>query len=233
MLKLPFRDRQHAAEMLAQSLSQYRGHSDAIVLGLPRGGVPIAFHVARVLDLPMDILLVRKLGVPGQPELAMGAIASGGTRVLNQDVVRGIRISDEGVERVAQREQGVLDERERLFRGDRGTIDVRDRTVILVDDGLATGSTMRAAATALCQQGPARVVVGVPVASPETCDEFQDLVDEIVCAATPQPFYAVGAWYQDFSETTDEEVRHLLDEHTRMRSLSGLGEQTEHDEHPG
>lgn len=231
MSRLPYRDRQHAAEMLAHSLQQYRRHPDAIVLGLPRGGVPIAFYVARELDLPMDILLVRKLGVPGQPELAMGAIASGGTRVLNQDIVRGIRISDENIERVARREQSVLDERERLFRGDRGAIDVRDRTVILVDDGLATGSTMRAAATALRQQGPARVIVGVPVASPETCDEFRDLVDEIVCAATPRPFYAVGAWYQDFSETSDEEVRQLLEEHSRSRQPSGSEQSTEGDEH--
>lgn len=215
MSRLPFRDRQHAGEVLAQWLSRYQDHLNAIVLGLPRGGVPIAFYVARALNLPMDILLVRKLGVPGQPELAMGAIASGGTRVLNKDIVRGIGISSERIEQVAQRERDVLDRRERLFRGDRGAIDVRDRVTILVDDGLATGSTMRAAATALCQQGPSRVVVGTPVASPETCEEFEGIVDEIVCAATPEPFHAVGAWYQHFPETTDEEVQHLLEEHAR------------------
>jgi predicted phosphoribosyltransferase len=180
------------------------------VLALPRGGVPVAFEVAEALHAPLDIFLVRKLGVPGHEELAMGAIATGGVRVLNEDVVGYLNINDEVIERVAAREQRELERRERVYRGGRAAPDVRGRTVILVDDGLATGSTMRAAAAALRLQRPARIIVAVPVAAPQTCDEFRTEVDEIVCAATPEPFRGVGLWYEDFSQTTDEEVRELL-----------------------
>lgn len=219
--------------MLAQALSHFTNDPDTVVLGLPRGGVPVAYEVATQLNLPMDIFLVRKLGHPKQEELAMGAIASGGTRVLNEDVVRGSRVSETEIERVTRREGAELERRERAYRGDRPAVNARNRNVILVDDGLATGSTMRAAAVALRQQEPLRIVAAVPVASPEACDEFRDVVEEIVCAATPQPFYAVGAWYQDFSETTDEEVRGLLEEHLRRRySAAGL-QQSELDDRPG
>ena len=189
---------------------EYRGRKDVLVLALPRGGVPVAFEVARALHVPMDIFLVRKLGVPGHEELAMGAIASGGVRVLNEDVVNYLSIPDRVIEKVAADELRELERRERAYRGDRRAPDVKDKTVILIDDGLATGSTMRAAAAALREQKPERIVVAVPVAAPQTCDEFKTEVDEIVCAVTPEPFHAVGLWYEDFSQTTDEEVRELL-----------------------
>ena len=191
-------------------MTEYAGRSDVLVLALPRGGVPVAFEVARALRAPLDIFLVRKLGVPGQEELAMGAIASGGVRVVNEDVVRHLGIPPEVIDAVAAREQGELERRERAYRDERPAPDVRGRTVMLVDDGLATGSTMRAAALALRQKGPARVVVAVPVASREACAEFRGEVDDVVCAATPEPFMGVGRWYEDFSQTTDEEVRELL-----------------------
>jgi predicted phosphoribosyltransferase len=180
------------------------------VLALPRGGVPVAYEVARALHAPLDVFLVRKLGLPGHEELAMGAVASGGVRVLNRDVVERLQIPDELIDAVTRRELQELERRERAYRGDRPFPDVHGKTVILVDDGLATGSTMRAAAEALRQQRPARLVVAVPAGSPETCDEFRAEVDEVVCAITPQPFYAVGLWYDDFSQTTDDEVRELL-----------------------
>jgi predicted phosphoribosyltransferase len=182
------------------------------VLALPRGGVPVASEVARALNAPLDVFLVRKLGVPGQEELAMGAIATGGVRVLNEDVVRALQIPDEVIDAVAETQWRELGRRERSYRDDRPPPDVRGRTVILIDDGLATGSTMRAAVAALRQQGPARVVVAVPVASASTCEEFRDEVDDVVCAHTPEPFYAVGSWYRDFTQTSDEEVRALLDQ---------------------
>ena len=191
-------------------MTEYAGRPEVLVLALPRGGVPVAFEVARSLGAPLDIFLVRKLGVPGQEELAMGAIATGGLRVVNDSVVRHLDIAPELIDAVAAREQGELERRERAYRGERPAPDVRGRTVILVDDGLATGSTMRAAALALRQQGPARVVVAVPVASREACEEFRGEVDDIVCASTPEPFMGVGRWYEDFSQTTDEEVRSLL-----------------------
>ena len=205
-----FRDRTDAGRRLAARMSKYAGRSDVLVLALPRGGVPVAFEVARALRAPLDVFLVRKLGVPGQEELAMGAIASGGVRVVNEAVVQHLDIAPEMIDAVTAREQGELERRERAYRDDRPAPDVRGRTVILVDDGLATGSTMRAAALALRQQGPARVVVAVPVASREACEEFRGEVDDIVCAATPEPFMGVGRWYEDFSQTTDEEVRELL-----------------------
>jgi predicted phosphoribosyltransferase len=205
-----FRDRREAGRQLARHLAAYANRPDVLVLALPRGGVPVAYEVARALDAPLDVFLVRKLGLPGHEELAMGAVASGGVRVLNRDVVEALRISPEIIDAVANRELQELERREREYRGDRPLPDVRGKTVILVDDGLATGSTMRAAAEALRQQGPARLVVAVPAGSPQTCDEFRDEVDEIVCAITPEPFYAVGLWYDDFSQTTDDEVRELL-----------------------
>jgi predicted phosphoribosyltransferase len=209
-----FRDRADAGRELARRLAKYAHRDDVLVLGLPRGGVPVAFEVARALNAPLDVFLVRKLGVPGHEELAMGAIASGGVRVLNEEVVRGLGVSDEVLDRVAAQEQQELERRERDYRGTRRGVaapaDVRDRTVILVDDGLATGSTMRAAVSAVRQLHPARIVVAVPVGSADTCEEFQRIADEVVCARTPEPFYAVGLWYRDFSQTSDEEVRDLL-----------------------
>jgi putative phosphoribosyl transferase len=210
MEQLPFRDRREAGRLLGAALAAYANRPDVLVLALPRGGVPVAYEVARALGAPLDVFLVRKLGVPGQAELAMGAIASGGVRVINDELVRALRIPDYMIEAIVAKEQQELARRERLYRGDRPPPDVRGRTVILVDDGLATGSTMYAAVTALRQQQPARIVVAVPIAAPETCDELSGEVDDIVCAVTPQPFHAVGLWYEDFSQTTDEEVRDLL-----------------------
>jgi predicted phosphoribosyltransferase len=184
--------------------------ADAIVLGLPRGGVVVAHEIAEQLGLPLDVFLVRKLGVPGYEELAMGAIASGGVRVMNDDVMRQVRIPQSAVEAVARREEAELQRRETAYRGSRPPLDVAGKTAILVDDGLATGATMRAAVKALRGQHPGRIVVAVPTASKEACDEFRADVDEILCGMTPEPFHAVGAWYEDFSQTTDEEVRLLL-----------------------
>jgi putative phosphoribosyl transferase len=206
-----FRDRTDAGRLLAAKLTAYADRPNVLVLALPRGGVPVAFEVAQALHAPLDIFLVRKLGLPGHEELAMGAIASGGVRVLNEDVVRTLRIPSDVIEAVTAKERQELERRERSYRGNRPAPDVRDRTVILIDDGLATGSTMRAAVAALRKQGPARIVVAVPVGAPETCAEFQDEADEAVCALTPQPFHAVGMWYGDFSQTTDEDVHDLLE----------------------
>jgi predicted phosphoribosyltransferase len=205
-----FRDRADAGRQLAAKLEAYAARPDLLVLALPRGGVPVGFEVAQALGAPLDVFLVRKLGVPGHEELAMGAVASGGTRVLNAGIVDALRIPQAVIEVVAAKEQAELERRERAYRDDRPAPDVGGRTVILVDDGLATGSTMRAAATALRQRGPARLVIGVPIAAPQTCDEFRHEADEIVCAITPEPFYAVGPWYHDFSQTTDQQVRDLL-----------------------
>lgn len=205
-----FRDRIDAGHQLAQALSAYRGRADVVVLALPRGGVPVGFEVARQLRAPLDIFLVRKLGVPGHEELAMGAVASGGTRVLNRDVVYELGIPDRVIEAVAVSELAELERRERLYRDDRPAPDVTGKTVVLVDDGLATGSTMRAAAAALRRRGPARLVIGVPVAARQICDELRGEADDLVCVITPEPFYAVGIWYEDFAQTTDDEVRDLL-----------------------
>jgi predicted phosphoribosyltransferase len=205
-----FRDRSDAGRQLAAHLTAYARRTDVLVLALPRGGVPVGFEVAQALGVPLDVFLVRKLGVPGHEELAMGAVASGGLRVLNRDVVEQLHIPDQAIDAVAGQQQRELERRERAYRDDRPAPEVRDKTVILVDDGLATGSTMRAAAAALRQQQPARVVVGVPAAAPQTCDELRQEMDEVVCAITPEPFYAVGLWYEDFSQTTDQEVRDLL-----------------------
>jgi len=207
----PFRDRAEAGQALAARLgASYAECTDVLVLALPRGGVPVAFEVARVLAAPLDVYLVRKLGVPGHEELAMGAIASGGVRVLNEDVVRGLDIPQATIDAVAAVEQGELDRRERAYRDDRPAPAIAGRTVIVVDDGLATGATMRAAVAALRQQAPRRVVVAVPVAAPATCAEFRAEVDEVVCVITPEPFRAVGLWYENFAPTTDEEIHDLL-----------------------
>ena len=212
-----FRDRTEAGRVLAAELTAYANRPDVLVLALPRGGVPVGFEVAKALHAPLDVFLVRKLGVPEQEELAMGAIASGGVTVLNEDVIRVLGISPAEINAVAAEQMQELERRERSYRGDRPAPEVRGRTVILVDDGLATGSSMRAAVKALRQLHPARIVVAVPVASPETCAEFRDEVDEIVCAYTPEPFYAVGFWYEDFSQTSDEEVRELLEQAAEQR----------------
>jgi predicted phosphoribosyltransferase len=205
-----FRDRHEAGRTLAQKLTNYAGRDDVLVLALPRGGVPVAYEVARALGAALDVFIVRKLGVPGHEELAMGAIATGGVRVLNRSVVDAARIPQSEIDRVTAIEDAELRRRERQYRGSRSPPDVRGRVAILVDDGLATGSTMRAAAAALRRQDPAEIVVAVPVASEETCDEFRSEVDRIVCARTPEPFYAVGVWYEDFTQTSDDEVRSLL-----------------------
>jgi len=205
-----FQDRTEAGRTLAAELMDYADRHDVLVLALPRGGVPVAFEVAQALRAPLDIFLVRKLGVPGHPEFAMGAIATGGVRILNEDVVRSLRIPEDVIEAVAERESAELERRARAYRSDRPACAVRGQTVLLVDDGLATGSSMRAAVAGLRQRCPERIVVAVPVASPEVCAEFRHVADESVCARTPEPFYAVGQWYTDFTQTTDAEVRDLL-----------------------
>lgn len=207
----PYRDRAEAGRRLAEKLTAYTDRPDVLVLALPRGGVPVGFEVARALHAPLDVLMVRKLGVPGHEELAMGAIASGGMRLLNETVVRALRIKPEVIEQVAKIEQAELERREREYRDDRPQPELRGKTVIVVDDGLATGASMRAAVVALRRRRPARLVVAVPVAAAATCAEFRYEVDEVVCAATPEPFHAVGLWYEDFSQTTDAEVRDLLE----------------------
>ena len=205
-----FADRREAGRVLAGLLTKYANRHDVLVLALPRGGVPVAFEVAHALKAPLDVFIVRKLGVPGHDELAMGAIATGGVRVVNEDVVVPLALSDRVIDAVAAREEKELERRERIYRGARPPPEVRDRTVILVDDGLATGSTMRAAVAALRKQRPARNVVAVPVGAPETREEFKSEVDETVCAATPRMFNGVGRWYEDFSQTSDDEVHELL-----------------------
>ena len=205
-----FRDRRDAGHRLAAELRAYVNRPDVIVLALPRGGVPVGDVIARELGVPLDVFVVRKLGLPWHDELAMGAIASGGVQVLNRDLMRIAHVSQAQLEQVVVAERAELERRERLYRGDRPFPDLRGKTVILVDDGLATGSTLRAAITALRLEGPTRIVVAVPVAAPEVCDSFRDVADEIICAETPEPFRSVGQWYDDFSQTTDEEVHELL-----------------------
>jgi putative phosphoribosyl transferase len=210
MQQMRFQDRTQAGQMLATQLAACANRPDVLVLALPRGGVPVAYEVAAALRAPLDVFLVRKLGVPGYEELAMGAIASGGVRVLNRQVVDYLRIPEETIEAVAAQEERELERRAQVYRGARPAPEARGRVVILVDDGLATGSTMRAAVAALRQQEPARIVVAVPVAAPATCAEFEKEVDEIVCLWTPEPFDGVGRWYENFAQTTDDEVRELL-----------------------
>lgn len=216
-----FRDRADAGRALAERLDEYAGRPDVIVLALPRGGVPVGFEVARALHAPLDVFLVRKLGVPGHEELAMGAVATGGVRVLNEQVVRALRIPEHVIDAVARWELEELARREHLYRGDRAPPNVQGRTVILVDDGLATGATMLAAVRALRQQQPARIVVAAPIASRDTCDLLSDEADQVVCAATPEPFYAVGFWYEHFEQLTDDEVRDLLARAADQATLAG------------
>lgn len=206
-----FKDRKDAGRKLAEQLSQYAEDEDLLVLGLPRGGVPVAYEVARALGAELDIFLVRKLGVPGHEELAMGAIASGSVRVLNDTVVEALDIPERVIDAVAAEEQAELERRERAYRGDRPPPQMAGRTVILVDDGLATGASMRAAVVGLRAQDPGKIVAAVPTAAPDTCEMFEGEVDEMVCAVTPQPFFGVGHWYRDFSQTTDDEVQALLE----------------------
>jgi putative phosphoribosyl transferase len=205
-----FQNRTEAGRQLADQLKFYANCPEVLVLGLPRGGVPVAYEVAKALNAPLDICLVRKLGVPGHRELAMGAIASGGVRILNYDVVSWLGIGSKTIDEVVTKELKELQRRDRIYRGDRSQPDLRDRIVILVDDGIATGSTMRAAISVLESQQPAYLIVAIPVAPLQICDELRTEVDEVVCLITPEAFYAIGLWYEDFSQTTDEEVRELL-----------------------
>jgi putative phosphoribosyl transferase len=205
-----FFDRSDAGRKLAAALAQYAGRSDVLVLGLPRGGVPVAFEVAQALRAPLEVFIVRKLGVPSQPELAMGAVATGGVLVLNDEVVRQLDIPRSVIDRVVAAEQLEIERRERRYREGRPAPELAGRIVILIDDGLATGSTMRAAVCAVNTQKPARVIVAVPVAAAATCDVLRRDADEVICPATPEPFFAVGQWYRDFEQTTDEEVHDLL-----------------------
>jgi putative phosphoribosyl transferase len=205
-----FSNRTEAGRLLAEKLVKYAGRTDVIVLGLPRGGVPVAYEVAKRLRVPLDVFIVRKLGVPGFEELAVGAIASGGVRVLNEDVMRALPNADETIESVTARETAELERREQSYRDGRPAPELRDRIVILVDDGLATGATMRAALKALRQRDAAKIVVAVPVGPPDTCREFEDQADEVICASEPEFFQAVGQYYEDFSQISDDEVRELL-----------------------
>jgi putative phosphoribosyl transferase len=205
-----FSNRTEAGRLLAEKLANYAGHTDVIVLGLPRGGVPVAYEVAKRLEVPLDVFIVRKLGVPGFEELAVGAIASGGVRVLNEDVMRALPNADETIESVTAKETAELERREQSYRDGRPVPELRDRILILVDDGLATGATMRAAVKALRQRGAAKIVVAVPVGPPDTCRELEGEADETICLCTPEFFQAVGQYYEDFSQTSDEDVRELL-----------------------
>ena len=205
-----FANRTEAGRLLAEKLEKYAGRDDVVVLGLPRGGVPVAYEVAKHLNAPLDVFIVRKLGVPGFEELAAGAIASGGVRVLNEDIMRAIPYADAAIEAVTAKETAELQRREQIYREGRAAPELRDRIVILVDDGLATGATMRAAVKALRQQGAAKIVVAVPVAPPDTCQELAQQADETICLRTPPFFQAVGQYYEDFSQTSDDDVRELL-----------------------
>src|SRR5712672_3307612 len=221
-----FLNRTEAGRLLAEKLEKYANRNDVVVLGLPRGGVPVAYEVAKRLNAPLDVFIVRKLGVPGFEELAAGAIASGGVRVLNEDVVRAIPYASEAIEAVTAKETAELQRREQIYREERPAPELRERIVILVDDGLATGATMRAAVKALRQREPARIIVAVPTASPETCEELRAEVDEVVCAITPEPFHAVGYWYEDFTQTTDQEVRELLAHPEEVPATTGPADTT-------
>ncbi|AFY75845.1 putative phosphoribosyltransferase [Pleurocapsa sp. PCC 7327] len=204
-------NRIEAGQLLASRLTGYANCPYGIVLALPRGGVPVAFEIARKLQLPLDVCLVRKLGVPGHKELAMGAIASNDVTIVNRDVVNWLHISPETIEQVAEQEKKELARRDRAYRGNRPYPEIRDRTVILVDDGIATGATMRAAIAALRQQQPKEIVVAVPVAAPSVCQELRTEVDKLICLRKPEPLHSISLWYEDFSQTTDEEVRDLLE----------------------
>jgi putative phosphoribosyl transferase len=213
-----FKNRVDAGKKLAKELSKYANRSDVLILALPRGGVPVAFEVAKKLNVKMDVFIVRKLGVPGNEELAMGAIASDNIIVLNEDVVRSFHISKQVIDSVAAKELRELERRERTYRGNRPKLNIGDSTVILIDDGLATGATMRAAAAAVKTKNPAKTVIAVPTGAPDTCSYFEEQVDEVICVTTPEPFYGVGAWYEDFGQTTDEEVCELLGKAVNLQS---------------
>lgn len=212
-----FRDRRDAGRRLAADLSAYANRPDVRILALPRGGVPVGYEVARALDAPLDVFVVRKLGVPGHEEYAMGAIASGGAVLLNEQVVRSLGVSQAQVQRVLEAERRELERREERYRGDRPAPQVAGNTIVLVDDGLATGSTMLVAVAALREEKPARIVVAVPVGSPDSCAAMRGAADDVICSMTPDPFQAVGLWYDDFSQTTDEEVHELLEQSTHVR----------------
>jgi putative phosphoribosyl transferase len=218
--KTRFRDRSEAGRVLARLLADYAGRDDVVVLALPRGGVPVAYELAKALDVPLDVFVVRKIGLPGHEELAMGAIASGGVLVLDRRLVQALGITQSELEEAIAAQRRELERREAAYRDGREPLDLEGKTVILVDDGLATGATMQAAAQAVCRMNPAQIVVAVPVAAAETCDEFRADVDDIVCAATPSPFLAVGLWYEDFSQTSDDEVRDLLARAAEERKTS-------------
>jgi putative phosphoribosyl transferase len=205
-----FRNRSEAGQLLAHALDRYKNRPDVLVLALPRGGVPVGYEVAKALNEPLDVFIVRKLGVPGHEELAMGAIATGGIRVLSYSVIDQLNISESLIDRVVSREEEELRRREHLYRGNNPPPNVSDKIVILVDDGLATGSTMKAAIGALRQQNPQKIVVAVPTAPADTCEQLKGDADEVICAETPEPFYAVGLWYENFAQTTDDEVKDLL-----------------------
>jgi putative phosphoribosyl transferase len=205
-----FRDRRDAGRKLAEKLTAYSNRPDVIVLALPRGGVPVAYEVALALNTPLDIFIVRKLGLPGHEEFAIGAIASGGIRVLNNRIVQKLEIPQEVIEGLIRQELQELKRQEHAYRGNRPVLEVRNHVVILVDDGLATGASMRAAVAGLYAQNARRIIIAVPTAAPEVCEAFESIVDEIICATTPEPFYGVGMWYEDFSQTTDEEVQKFL-----------------------
>jgi predicted phosphoribosyltransferase len=211
-MRPPFEDRRQAGRALASELERFQGSPNLLVLALPRGGVPVGYEVAHALHCPLDIIIVRKLGTPGHEELAMGALASGGAVVLNNEVIQELDIAPEQIEAVALREEKELARRETAYRQGRPPFDATGRTVLLVDDGLATGSSMRAAVRGLRELNPRRIIVAVPVAPPSTCDDLRTEADEVVCLSQPEPFYAVGVWYQDFTQTTDREVRELLEE---------------------
>lgn len=206
----PYHDRHEAGKILAERIPEHIRHIDPIVLGLPRGGVPVGFEIAQTLHAPLDVFVVRKLGAPHQPELAIGAIASGGYEILNKPLVRHLGITEIEIAKIADREMNELHRREQLYREDRPPVDARGRTVLLTDDGLATGFTMRAAITALRDQGAAHLIVAVPVGAPDTCEELSMLVDTVICPLQPEPFHAVGLWYEKFQQTTDAEVRECL-----------------------
>lgn len=219
-----FDDRFHAGQFLARELKHHAGNPNVVVLALPRGGVPVAFEIARAIEAPLDIFVVRKIGAPGYEELAMGAIATGGVRVFNEEVIQHLGVSESWIEAAIREQEEELRRREDVYRGDRPPLQIRDRTVILVDDGLATGASMRAAVRALRLREPAAITVAVPIGSRDTCDQFRSEVEEVVCGRTPEPFHAVGAWYRNFTQTTDEEVRELLNRAAHERRVRRVRE---------